>query len=71
MTSQNRDRNQPNAKTPADPAAPARRFRIEKLEERIAPSKGGKGTHNCGGGGGGSSNNSGASSGFSGGYSIY
>jgi hypothetical protein len=35
------------------PAAPriARRprFRIEKLEERIAPKKGGKGTNNCGG----------------------
>jgi hypothetical protein len=39
---------------------PLKRFRIEKLEERIAPSKGGKGTHNCGGGGG-----SGASSGLS------
>ena len=25
-----------------------RRFQIVKLEERIAPSKGGKGTHNCG-----------------------
>ena len=24
-----------------------KRFRIEKLEERIAPKKGGKGTHNC------------------------
>jgi hypothetical protein len=24
-----------------------RRFRIVKLEERIAPSKGGNGTHNC------------------------
>ena len=28
------------------PAKP-RRFRIQKLEERIAPKKGGKGTHNC------------------------
>jgi len=28
---------------------PARkRFRIEKLEERIAPKKGGNGTHQCG-----------------------
>ena len=27
--------------------APIRRFRIEKLEERIAPKKGGKGTGNC------------------------
>ena len=26
---------------------PKERFRIEKLEERIAPKKGGKGTHNC------------------------
>jgi hypothetical protein len=24
-----------------------KRFRIVKLEERIAPKKGGKGTHNC------------------------
>jgi hypothetical protein len=31
-------------------SSPRRRFRIEKLEERIAPKKGGKGTHNCGGG---------------------
>ena len=32
-----------------EPELPARakRFRIEKLEERIAPKKGGKGTHNC------------------------
>ena len=38
---------------PAAPEAPApsKRFVIEKLEERIAPKKGGKGTHNCGGGG--------------------
>jgi len=43
---------------------PLKRFRIEKLEERIAPAKGGKGTHNCGSGGGGGG--SGASSGFSG-----
>src|SRR5262245_23271246 len=27
--------------------AKSRRFRIEKLEERIAPKKGGRGTHNC------------------------
>ena len=32
-----------NSKAPE----PSRRFRIEKLEERIAPKKGGKGTHNC------------------------
>jgi len=36
------------ARTPkADGPAPRRRFRIEKLEERIAPTKGGKGTHHC------------------------
>jgi len=43
---------------------PVKRFRIEKLEERIAPAKGGKATHHCGGSGGHSG--SGASSGFSG-----
>ena len=32
-----------------DPAAPRKRFRIERLEERIAPKKGGKGTNNCSG----------------------
>jgi hypothetical protein len=32
----------------SDDVAKPRRFRIEKLEERIAPKKGGKGTHNCG-----------------------
>jgi len=47
--------------------APSKRFRIEKLEERIAPSKGGKGTQNCSSSGGGSS----ASSGFSGSVSIF
>ena len=36
-------------KDPTGVEAPSKRFRIEKLEERIAPSKGGKGTHNCGG----------------------
>ena len=39
------DRPETNRKP--DPAAPRKRFRIEKLEERIAPSRGGKGTHNC------------------------
>jgi hypothetical protein len=38
------------AKPEAEPPS-RKRFRIEKLEERIAPSKGGKGTHNCSGGG--------------------
>lgn len=39
-------------KTPVPAAKPElssrpRRFRIAKLEERVAPRKGGKGTHNC------------------------
>jgi hypothetical protein len=35
--------------TPTPPAAEkaARRFRLEKLEERIAPKKGGRSTNNC------------------------
>jgi hypothetical protein len=36
---------------PEETPLPKRRFRIEKLEERIAPKKGGKGTNNCGGNG--------------------
>jgi hypothetical protein len=46
--------------TPRPSASPRKRFRIEKLEERIAPKKGGKGTNFCSGssgsgsGGGGS-----------------
>lgn len=39
----------PNEK--AEVPSQRKRFRIERLEERIAPKKGGKGTHNCGGGG--------------------
>ena len=37
------------AETPDKVELPAkpRRFRIQKLEERIAPKKGGKGTNNC------------------------
>jgi hypothetical protein len=31
-----------------EPKEKKRRFQIVKLEERIAPSKGGHGTHNCG-----------------------
>jgi len=45
-------KNERDAKAPKhapDAPAPRKRFRIEKLEERIAPKKGGKGTHNCGG----------------------
>jgi hypothetical protein len=57
----------PNSKPRGGPdaSAPRKRFRIEKLEERIAPKKGGKGTHNCGGSGGATS------SGSFGGGSIY
>jgi len=51
MESQN-ERTPPEQPRPAEePTAPAlkkRRFRIVKLEERVAPSRGGKGTHNCG-----------------------
>jgi len=32
-------------------ATKPKRFRIVKLEERIAPGKGGNGSNNCGGGG--------------------
>ena len=55
-------RTPPEQSQPAEqPPAPKKRFRIEKLEERIAPKKGGNGTKNfC--------NNS---SNSSGGYSIY
>lgn len=42
---------------------PARRFRIARLEERIAPKRGGKGTHNCSGLTGGCSDMSSISSG--------
>jgi hypothetical protein len=39
----------PGQPPPAEPATPLakKRFRIEKLEERIAPKKGGNGTNNC------------------------
>jgi hypothetical protein len=40
VTKPKNDRPAPDSKRP--------RFRIEKLEERIAPKKGGKGTNNCG-----------------------
>jgi len=48
--SSKRDRPELERKPDPDAAAPRKRFLIEKLEERIAPKKGGKGTHNCGGG---------------------
>ena len=41
-------REEPTAPTP-QPKEKPRRFRIVKLEERIAPSKGGNHTHNGGG----------------------
>ena len=44
-------KNEREPKTPTTSNEPRKRFRIEKLEERVAPKKGGKGTHNCGGGG--------------------
>lgn len=43
------DRKKEAARTPTEAPKPLKRFRIEKLEERIAPTKGGKGTNNCGG----------------------
>jgi hypothetical protein len=45
------DRTPPEPPQPAGPPpAPKKRFRFVKLEERIAPQKGGNGTHNgCGG----------------------
>ena len=49
------------SKSPTDSPRPAKgkkpRFRIVKLEERIAPGMGGNGTNNCGGGGGGATHN--------------
>ena len=41
------DRTQLERPATAGQPAPKRRFRIEKLEERIAPKQGGKGTRNC------------------------
>ena len=47
------DRTKSRQPRPAETPAPPRRFRIEKLEERIAPKKGGNGKGNgsfcCGG----------------------
>jgi hypothetical protein len=45
-------RKDPRTREPSTPP-PRRRFRVEKLEERIAPAKGGKATNNCPGGSGG------------------
>lgn len=47
MTPKN-DRTQSEQPRPAAEPTPRRRFRIEKLEQRIAPKRGGKGTKNCG-----------------------
>jgi hypothetical protein len=40
---------QKNDRTPSRPSAatPKVRFQLKRLEERIAPKKGGKGTNNC------------------------
>ena len=46
--SSKQDRPETTRKSNPGAAAPRKRFRIEKLEERIAPSRGGKGTRNCG-----------------------
>ena len=53
--SSKQDRPETTHKSNPDAAAPRKRFRIEKLEERIAPKKGGKGTNNCSGSAGTSS----------------
>jgi hypothetical protein len=50
MEPRNDNSNQP---TEARQLAKKPRFQIIKLEERIAPGRGGNGTNNCGGGGGG------------------
>jgi hypothetical protein len=41
------DRKSPDGPARGIASAPRKRFQIEKLEERIAPKKGGKGTNNC------------------------
>jgi len=41
------DRTQSGQSRPTLSPARPRRFRIEKLEQRIAPAKGGKGTNHC------------------------
>jgi hypothetical protein len=46
MESRN-DRTKPAPRDAANPPTPPKRFRIEKLEDRIAPKKGGRGTNNC------------------------
>jgi|SoiMethySBSTD1v2_1073268.scaffolds.fasta_scaffold490912_4 hypothetical protein len=46
MAAKEESKNPKSRNLPAAPAA-RKRFRLERLEERIAPSKGGKGTHNC------------------------
>ena len=45
------DRKPTEGPRPEDmPKTPRKRFRIERLEERVAPRKGGNGTNNCPGG---------------------
>jgi hypothetical protein len=44
---QTNDRPKPEHSPPAEPPpAPRKRFRIEKIEERIAPNNGGRRSHN-------------------------
>ena len=45
----NPENDRPQLERPATAGLPApkKRFRIEKLEERIAPKRGGNGTRNC------------------------
>ena len=51
MKSDERRLDPSNSNSQAARESARKRFRIAKLEERIAPKKGGKGTNNCGGGG--------------------
>jgi hypothetical protein len=37
----------PPSPIPSTPPASSKRFRIQRLEDRIAPKKGGKDTNNC------------------------
>ena len=39
--------NEKQDRRPSEPEAPRKRFHIEKLEERIAPAKGGNATKRC------------------------
>jgi hypothetical protein len=62
---QKNDRAKPEQSPPAEPqaTAPRKRFRIERIEERIAPTKGGNSKHG--------GHQSGASGSFTGSLSSY